>query len=183
MALDPLKIETATRLLLEGLDVDLKDHNFFDTPQRVAKMYQEMFDPPELHIPVFDESFTDLVLVKGHEFYTMCPHHILPVRLRASVAYLPNGKVIGVSKLVRLIHDVNRQPLTQEKLTALIICRIRQATLGGSRGEAVLLRGAHGCMHCRGVRSLGSEMVTLKFGGEFESEPQLQDRFLNLVNH
>lgn len=155
------------------------DHNFANTPARVARMYLELFSPPELDIPVFNEDFTDMVIMRGHEFYTMCPHHLLPVRLHVSVAYLPNGSVIGASKLMRMVHDVNRYPMTQEKLTAMILARIYEL-VGDSRGAAVFMTGTHGCFRMRGVRS-GAEMITLKFSGAFDTEPDLRNRFLDLV--
>jgi GTP cyclohydrolase I len=172
-------IEEGARLILQGLGVDLTDHNFATTPKRVADVYEEMFNPPETGWPVFDEEYTDIVIVKGHTFYTMCPHHMLPVEIRASVAYFPDGKVIGASKLCRLIHEVNRKPLTQEKLTDLICKAIKDYTQGTSKGEAVLLQGEHDCFKIRGIKSSAS-MVTYKFNGCFH-EPENQRRFLELV--
>lgn len=178
--LDKIKIAQATELLLEGLGVDLSDHNFADTPDRVARAYAEIFSPPELDIPVFAEDYTDMVLMRGHEFYTLCPHHLLPVRIVASLAYIPNGSVIGASKLVRMIHDVNRKPMTQEALTKAVTCRIRQLTKGDSQGEAVMMRGEHGCFRIRGVRS-SADMVTWKFAGLFQTDRDLQTQFMRLV--
>lgn len=178
--LNTQKIEEATRLLLEGLEVDLNDHNFADTPRRVAKAYAELFSPPDIEIPVFDERYSDFVCMRRHSFYTLCPHHLLPVRLVASVGYIPNGKVIGASKLVRVLHDVNRQPMTQEKLTDEVARRIQELTQCHSRGEAVLLKGEHGCMRIRGVRSEG-DMVTWKFTGLFDTNKDLQNNFIRLV--
>jgi len=172
-------VEAGAKLILMGLGVDIEDHNFATTPKRVADVYEEMFCPKETGWPVFDEEYTDIVIVKGHTFYTMCPHHMLPVEIRASVAYFPNGKVIGASKLCRLIHEVNRMPLTQEKLTDMICVAIRDYTGGTSRGEAVLLQGEHDCFKIRGIKSNAS-MVTYKFHGKFE-EGENQRRFLELV--
>lgn len=174
------KIEEGMRLVLEGLGVDPTDHNFNTTPQRAAKVYQEMFQPAETTWPVFDESFTDIVVMRGHEFWTVCPHHLLPVRLVASVAYIPNGKVIGASKLIRMIHEVNTMPMTQEKLTAEIVCSIDRLTKGTSSGSAVWLRGEHGCFRIRGVRS-DADMITVKFTGDFDSKVWMQERFFRLV--
>jgi GTP cyclohydrolase I len=171
--------EEGATLLLRGLGVDLTDHNFATTPKRVADVYQELFSPKESGWPVFDEEYTDIVIVKGHRFWTMCPHHLLPVEIRASVAYFPNGKVIGASKLCRLIHEVNRKPLTQEKLTDLICQAIKEYTGGTSKGEAVLLEGEHDCFKIRGIKS-EARMITYKFKGCFE-EAENQKRFLQLV--
>lgn len=176
------RIEMGARLMLEGLGVDLQDHNFATTPQRVAKVYQEMFCPPETGWPVFEEDYTDIVIMKGHTFFTLCPHHMLPVKLRASIAYLPNGQVIGASKLVRMLHDANRLPMTQEKLTAAAIAHIDELTGFTSRGAAIMMTGRHGCFEIRGVKS-DAEMITCKFTGAFENDKDLQFRFMSLVGN
>jgi GTP cyclohydrolase I len=173
------KIEEGFRLVLEGLGVDPTDRNFTDTPRRAAKVYRELFDPPKTDWPVFDESYTDIVVMRGHEFYTICPHHLLPVQLIANVAYMPNGHVIGASKLVRMIHECNRAPMTQERLTSHILESIRRLTLFSSRGAAVHLEGRHGCFNIRGIKSAAS-MSTSKFSGAFESF-EMQERFFRLV--
>jgi len=175
------KIEEGMRLVLEGLEVDLNDHNFNTTPQRAAKVFQEVFCPPPTEWPVFDEQFTDMVVIRGHEFYTFCPHHMLPVRLKASLAYMPNGKVIGASKLIRMVHEVNTKPMTQEALTDGIARSIDTLTKGTSKGSAVLLTGEHGCFAIRGVRT-GADMLTPKFTGCFTDNQHLQERFLRLVS-
>lgn len=174
-----LIIEGAT-LILQGLGVDLTDHNFVKTPERVAKVYEELFTPKETEWPVFDEAYTDMVIMRGHVFYTMCPHHMLPVEITASVAYIPGGQVIGASKLCRMLHEANRQPMTQELLTAKALEAVDKLTGGTSRGAAIALVGEHGCFRMRGVKS-GASMVTLKYSGEFEKHEQLQNRFLQLV--
>lgn len=171
-------IEQGVALLLRGLEVP-EDHNFERTPQRVAKLFAEVFSPPEIEIPVFDESYTDEVILRGHQFYTFCPHHLLPVKIVASIAYIPNGKVIGASKLARLMHDVNRIPMTQEALTSAILERLNELTEGTARGGAVFLEGEHGCMKVRGVRSHDSSMITFRFAGEY-TDPERQRLFLHL---
>lgn len=178
--MDLAKIEAATKLLLEGLGVP-HDHNFHQTPHRVARMMQEIFSPPEIDIPVFDEDYTDVVVMRGHVFYTLCPHHLLPVKLRASVAYIPNGKVIGASKLMRIMHDCNRYPMTQEKLTQAVLDRILDLTNHTSSGAAIYMVGQHGCFQVRGVRSHDAEMVTYKFSGVFKEDTEQQRRFLELA--
>lgn len=170
-------IERGAAYILEGLGVDITDHNFSTTPQRVADVYEELFTPPETNWAVFDEDYTDIVIVRDHLFHTMCPHHLLPVTIRAAVAYFPAGKVIGASKLMRLIDEVNRKPLTQEKLTDLICQSIKKHTSDTSLGEAVLLEGLHGCFSIRGRKSHAG-MVTMKFEGRFKDEPEWQRRFL-----
>jgi GTP cyclohydrolase I len=170
--MDMDKIEAGACLILEGLGVDLSERNFVQTPHRVAKVYQELLQPPATEWPVVDEDYTNMVIVRGHTFWTLCPHHLLPVKMVASVGYIPRGKVIGAGKLIRMIHECNRTPMTQEALTAAIIVHIRRVTGGTSEGEAVLLEGRHGCFEIRGVRSDAS-MLTCKFSGRFEGETEL----------
>lgn len=174
------KIEAGMKLVLEGLEVDLNDHNFATTPKRAAKVFEEVFCPPATEWPVFNENYTDMVILRGHTFFTFCPHHLLPVELKASVAYKPGGKVIGASKLVRMIHEANTKPLTQEFLTAAIIKQIKLLTQGTSLGEAILLSGEHGCFKIRGIKT-NADMLTPKFEGIFAEDERLQDRFMNLV--
>lgn len=174
-------IEEGASLILAGLGVDLTDHNFSTTPQRYSKVLKEMFDPPPTEWPVFAEEYTDIVVLRGHVFYTLCPHHMLPVKLIGSVAYRPNGHVIGASKLARIMHEANRKPETQEKLTDLICHIIKELTKGTSEGEAVFLTGEHGCMRIRGIKS-DSDLITWKFKGCFETDTELQRRFFDLVS-
>lgn len=166
--------------MLEGLGVDLEDSNFATTPERVAKVMQELFIPKETEWPVFDEDYTDMVIMRGHVFYTLCPHHMLPVRLEASVAYIPNGQVIGASKLCRMLHECNTKPMTQERLTQMALQSVCDLTGGSSLGAAVLLKGEHGCFQMRGVKS-EANMVTLKYSGQFSNDVLLQQQFLSLV--
>lgn len=179
--MDDSKIISGARLILEGLGVDINDHNFATTPERVLKVYKELFAPPETEWPVFDEQYTDIVVMRGAEFYTMCPHHMLPVKIVFSAAYIPNGKVIGASKLIRMAYDANRAPMTQEKLTAEISQRIDELTGKTSLGSAVWLKGQHGCFSMRGVRQPCADMVTAKFTGIFE-RLDMRDQFFHLVN-
>ncbi len=172
------KIEAGVRMILEGLEVG-DDRNFDETPQRVAQVYAELFEPEPTGWPVFDEDYTDEVILRGHRFYTLCPHHLLPVEIIASVGYIPHGKVIGASKLARMIHEVNTKPKTQERLTADVMRSVLELTGGSSKGEAVILRGKHGCFSMRGVKTSAS-LVTAKFRGEFDT-PEMRTRFFELV--
>lgn len=178
--MDSAKIEEGARLVLEGLGVDLTNHNFATTPRRYAEVMRELFCPKDTGWPVFNEEYTNVVIMRNYAFYTLCPHHLLPIRIVSTVAYKPNGLVIGASKLVRLVHEVNRKPETQEKLTYLILEAIHDYTKGTSKGGAVLLMGVHGCMSMRGVRASDTEMITYKFSGEYE-EPEMQRRFFQLA--
>lgn len=178
--MDQLKLEVGMKLILEGLEIPLDDHNFDETPSRFAKAMSEIFGAPDTTTPVFEESYTDVVIMRGYEFHTLCPHHMFPVKLRAAVCYIPNGKVIGASKLMRLMHDCNRYPMTQEALTAKILDRILSLTEGGNNGAAVFLEGEHGCFRIRGVKSPSASMVTFKFAGKMELLEN-QKMFLDLA--
>lgn len=178
-------IMRGVEMILKGLDVDTTDHNFRETPQRVLKVYRELFRPPETSMPVFDEEYTDIVVMRDVIIHTLCPHHLLPVELLIHVAYIPNGKVIGASKLIRMMNDANRGPMTQERLTAAILNKVDELTSGGNKGTAIMIKGAHGCFSLRGVKCPSARMVTAKFSGIFHegSEKQImQDRFYHLVN-
>lgn len=178
--MNAFKIEAAIELLLEGLGVDIEDHNFRDTPARVAKVYKEMFVPAKSSMPVFAEEYTDIVMLRGFQFYTMCPHHLLPVKLTTSVAYIPDGKVIGASKLGRIQLECNRYPMTQEKLTFEILQKLNAITRGTASGAAIIMRGEHGCFQIRGLRC-NSDMVTIKYAGCFEADEAMQRKFMDLV--
>lgn len=173
-------IQAGMQLILEGLEVDRSDHNFKGTPLRYAKMLEEVFGAPDTETPVFEENYTNVVILKNHTFYTMCPHHMAFVRLKASVCYIPNGRVIGASKLMRLMHDCNRTPMTQEMLTARILERILDLTKNGNNGAGIYIEGHHDCFRARGVRSHEASMVTFKFAGQMENLEN-QRMFLDVV--
>jgi GTP cyclohydrolase I len=177
--IDESKLQHAAELILEGLGVDRLDRNFVDTPRRFAKVWKELFEPDEITIPVFPENCTDLVVMSGFHINTVCPHHLVPVRLVFSTGYVPNGHVIGASKLIRLVHHVNRYPMTQEKLTQEV-ARCMDEMILGNRGIAVFASGHHGCMELRGVRQTAS-MKTSKFLGAFHEDYAFQNRFLDMV--
>lgn len=171
------KVERGVRLILEGLGCDLRDENFQDTPQRVAKAYRQLFSSAEVSWNTFTEPYTDMVLLRGHELTTLCPHHLLPVRMKVYLAYRPNGRVLGLSKLARLCHEVNRCPMLQEVFTYKVPELLLQLT--GARDAACLVRGDHGCMQIRGVKT-HADTVTTKFFGCFD-DPEWQHRLFTLI--
>lgn len=177
--IDEGKIERAVELLLEGLGVDLKDHNYLETPERVARMYMEMFGPKEREWATFEEEFTDFILLKGHTLYGLCPHHLLPVELHISLAYIPNGHVLGLSKLARICDEVNTGPMLQERFTVEVLSRLEELC-PGIRGAACLIDGQHGCTKVRGIRSDG-RFTTYRLSGVFKEDPALEERFFVLA--
>lgn len=172
------KIESGVELILKGLECDLADCNFIDTPNRVARFYAELFSDQSGGWATFHEEFTDFILLRGHRLWSLCPHHLLPVRFDVSLAYIPNGEVLGLSKLARLLHQCNTGPLLQERFTkdALhmlnTICR-------GVKGSAILVEGQHGCTLIRGVHS-PAEFITYRLEGAFELDKALEQRFFDL---
>lgn len=166
------------RSILEGLNVDPSDDNYIETPERYARMLVEMFRPKNLEYATFPEEFTDFILLRNHTLYTLCPHHMLPVELVVSVAYIPGGDVLGLSKLARLLDDCNRGPLLQERFTKDVVEKLYEICVG-CKGAAVLVDGQHGCTKVRGVRS-GARFTTYKFKGEFEHSEILASRFITL---
>jgi GTP cyclohydrolase I len=175
------KIEAGVRLLLEGLDCDVKDRNYAETPERVARAYEEIFTPKDTEYATFSEQYTDFILLRGHVLWSLCPHHLLPVRLRVSVAYIPNGEVLGLSKLARVLHDCNPGPVLQEAFTREVADRI-DTIANGNYGVAVLVEGNHGCMQMRGIKS-GGDIVTYRLTRSFLDKSHIQDRFFQLIGN
>lgn len=166
-------------LILQGLQVDLNDSNFKGTPQRVANAYEELFANKQNEWATFPEEYTDFVMCRDHKMWTLCPHHMFPVELDVTLAYIPNGRVLGLSKFVRILDEINTAPLLQEKLTTTAIEKMREV-LPDVRGVACFVRGRHDCMRIRGVKS-SSETITYKLDGEFKENPELEVRFFELV--
>lgn len=172
------KIEKGVKLILEGLGVDERDPNFLNTPERVAKAYSEIFVPDDTEWATFPERYNDFIMLRDHEVVTLCPHHLLPVTMRTSIAYIPDGQVLGLSKLARLLHEVNDGPMLQEKFTEEIVHEV--AKICQAKGAAAHVVAEHGCMRHRGVKTTG-DVMTYKLTGEFERDDKLADRFFRLV--
>lgn len=177
--MDHGKIEKGVRLILAGLGCDTKDRNFMETPDRVARAYSEMFCPAEVDYPTFEEHYNDFVLLRGHQMWTLCPHHLLPVEMVVSVAYIPNGTVLGLSKLARLLHDINRGPLLQESFTNDVVEKLGEV-LPTNQGAACLVTGQHGCAKIRGVHTSG-DFRTYTLTGQFKADPDQERRFFELA--
>lgn len=173
------EIEKGMSLVLRGLGVNSNDRNFADTPERYAKALVEMFIPNEIEYATFTEDFSDFILLRGHRLYTLCPHHMFPVELEVSLAYIPNGQVLGISKLARLLDECNDGPLLQERFTKDVVTTLQRICVG-TQGVACIIRGKHGCMRIRGVKSHG-DITTYKLAGEFDTDKDLGRRFFELV--
>ncbi len=184
MALDLEKIAMGVRLILEGMGRDPNEGAVAETPDRVAAAYAEILagvdQKAEDIVNVFHEvSYDEIVLVKDIPFYSMCEHHLLPFMGLAHVAYLPKGKVVGVSKLARVVELCSRRPQVQERLTSQIADLI-MAKLD-AKGAGIILEATHTCMTIRGVRKPGSVMVTSAMRGLFKSNLATRTEAINLL--
>jgi GTP cyclohydrolase I len=178
--------EAAVRTLIAYAGDDPAREGLVDTPRRVVAAYDELFggyhaDPVDVLDRTFSEigTYDDLVLVRDIPFYSHCEHHIMPFVGRAHVAYLPVERVVGLSKIARLIDVYARRMQTQEHLNSQIITAIDEVLK--PRGVAVMLEAEHTCMSLRGVEKPGAKTITSQFTGLFRDDPAEQARFITLV--
>ena len=178
--------EAAVRTLLRWAGDDPTREGLVDTPKRVAKAYEEWFegyreDPEEILARVFEEveDYDDIVLLKDIRLESMCEHHVAPIIGKAHVAYMPSNRVVGISKLARLVDTYAKRLQVQEKLTAQIADTLQKVLQ--PRGVAILLDAEHQCMSTRGVHKQGVGTVTTRFTGVFKDDPKMEERFLRLI--
>lgn len=185
--IDQEKIAVGIRMVLEAIGEDPDREGLRDTAKRVAKMYSDLFqglyEDPRDHLTVlFDEQHDEMVLVKDVPFYSMCEHHLLPFEGQAHVAYLPRGKVVGLSKIVRVVEGFARRPQVQERLTSQIADLMMEEL--DAHGAAVVIEASHTCMTMRGVKKPGSNVVTSAMRGIFKTSEATRNEFMSLVlNH
>ena len=177
-------IKKAVREILIAVGEDPDRPGLLETPRRVAGMYAEMFSglylDPSRHLDViFPETYDEMVLVRDISFTSMCEHHLLPFYGVAHVAYIPNGKVTGLSKLGRVVEEVSRRPQVQERMTQTIADMID--THLETSGVAVVVSAEHSCMSIRGVRKPGSSTVTSALRGVFKSDQSTRAEFMSLI--
>jgi len=182
--IDRPRIEKAVLEILIAVGEDINREGLRETPARVARMYAELLagmdEQPETHLKsVFTENYDEIVLLRDIPFYSICEHHLLPFIGQAHVAYLPAGKVLGVSKLARIVECFSRRLQVQERLTLQIAAFIMDNL--HPQGVAVVLEAAHSCMTIRGVKKPGSEMVTSAVRGVFRSDPRSRSEVLGLM--
>lgn len=178
--------EAAVRTLLLWTGDDPDREGLRETPRRVVNAYREMFagydmDPNEVLGRTFEEvaGYDDMVLVKDISFHSHCEHHMVPIIGKAHVAYLPDGRVLGLSKIARVVEIFAQRLQTQEAMTAQIASAIDDAL--SPRGLAVMIEAEHMCMAMRGIRKQGSTTLTTTFTGAFRDDPQEQVRFISMV--
>lgn len=181
---DKQKIEQAVRLLLEGIGEDRAREGLLETPSRVARMYEEIFggmdEDAGVHLSKqFSVSSNELVVEKDITFYSTCEHHLLPFFGKAHIAYLPDGKVAGLSKLARTVEVFARRAQIQEQLTAQIADALEEHLK--PQGVVVMLEAEHTCMTMRGIKKPGSRTVTTVVRGCFTENYELQKLFLEMV--
>lgn len=178
------RIEHAVREILTAVGEDPNREGLRETPRRVAKMYAEMFSGlhknPRTHLQkFFTEKYDEMVLVRDIAFDSMCEHHMLPFSGVAHIGYIPNGKVVGLSKLARVVEVVSHRPQVQERMTEdLANLLIEELDV---KGVAVVIEATHSCMTIRGVRKPGSVCVTSAMKGVFRSSLSSRAEVMNLI--
>lgn len=178
--------EAAVNTLLRWMGEDPSREGLLETPKRVAKAYKELFagyeqSPEEVLGTVFEEvaGYEDMVLVKDITFHSHCEHHMVPIIGKAHVGYLPNGSVVGLSKIARVVDMFAHRLQTQESMTAQIAHNIQNILK--PLGVAVLIEAEHMCMAMRGIRKQGSTTLTTTFTGEFKDNAAQQARFMTML--
>jgi GTP cyclohydrolase I len=176
--------EEAVKGIIEGIGEDPKRDGLLDTPKRVAKSWRELYrgynEDPKDCAKVFEcESYTGMVLLKDIELYSMCEHHMLPFVGKCHIAYIPDKKVIGISKLARIMEIFARRLQIQERLTDEIADSIKD--LLQPKGVAVRIEAEHFCMRMRGVGKQNSKMITTSLRGLFMNDPSTRSEFLNSI--
>ena len=181
---DLKKIEQAVTLLLEGIGEDVNREGLKDTPNRIARMYEEIYkgmdeDAAEHLSKTFSVTSNEIVVVKDITFYSTCEHHLMPFYGKVHIAYLPDGKVVGLSKLARTVEVYARRPQIQEQMTTQIAEAIMEHLK--PQGVMVMVEAEHLCMTMRGVEKPGSQTVTMAARGCLQTDPKLQQYFFEMV--
>ena len=178
-------IKAAVRTILIAVGEDPDRPGLVETPRRVAHMYAEMFSglnlDPARHLSVtFPEEYDEIVLIRDISFTSMCEHHLLPFTGVAHVAYIPNGKVTGLSKIARVVEEVSRKPQVQERMTQTIAEMVNEHL--NTSGVGVVISAEHSCMSIRGIRKPGSRTITSALRGEFKDNHLTRAEFMSLIN-
>lgn len=184
--MDREKIMEGVKLILDGIGEDVTREGLLETPERVAKMYEELAggytDSASTHLAKrFDVENNDIVLEKDIEFYSLCEHHMLPFYGRVAIAYIPNGEVIGLSKMARTVEVFAKRLQLQERMTAQIADTFMEELK--PKGVMVMIEAEHMCMTMRGIKKPGTKTVTVMARGSFENDECLQNTFFRMLEH
>ncbi len=183
--IDEARIRAAVSEMLEAVGDDPSREGLVDTPRRIAQMYSEIFeglaeDPGEFLKVGFEVAHDEMVILRNIPFYSMCEHHLLPFHGEAHVGYMPDGRVVGISKLARVVEAFARRPQLQERLTSQVAETVMESL--HADGVAVVVEAEHLCMTMRGVRKPGSRLVTSAMRGQFKRSSVTRSEFLSLVH-
>ncbi len=181
---DRERAEAAVRELLLALGEDPQREGLLETPRRVVSAFEETLGGREVDIPEllsvgFEEGHDEMVILRDVPFFSTCEHHLMPFHGIAHIGYVPNGRVVGLSKLARLVDAVARRPQLQERLTAQVADML-MATLQ-PQGAGVAVEAEHLCMQMRGIKKPGSRMLTSAMRGSFRDQEETRAEFLSLV--
>lgn len=182
--IDRKRIENAVRDILLSIGEDPDRESLRDTPARVARMYAELFaglaEDPSDHLQVgFEEGHQEMVILRDVPFHSLCEHHLLPFHGRVHVGYIPDGRVVGISKLARVVESYAKRPQLQERLTSQVADCITDCLKPD--GVAVVIEAEHLCVTMRGVKKPGSFVITSAMRGNFRKRVATRSEFLSLV--
>ncbi len=182
--MDRKKIKQGVSLILEGIGEDLKRAGIKDTPERVAKMYEEIFaglqPPPDELLKIIEgETHDEMILIKDIPFYSVCEHHLLPFIGKAHIAYIPAGNIVGLSELAKALEHLAKRPQVQERLTSQLADMIMEKLK--PKGSMVIIDADHLCMSMRGTRKPGARTVTSAVRGIFRTKASTREEMLELI--
>jgi GTP cyclohydrolase IA len=186
-AIEMDEMMSAVRTIITGVGEDVDREGLVKTPKRVAEALRFMTNGYTQSLEeivngaIFDEGHNEMVLVRDIDFFSMCEHHMLPFMGKAHVAYIPNQKVVGLSKLARIVEMFARRMQVQERLTRQVAEALQEVL--EPRGVAVVMEATHMCMAMRGVQKPGSWTVTSAMLGSFQEDQKTREEFLNLIRH
>ena len=180
------RMASAVRQILTAVGEDPDREGLRETPERVARMYADLFsglhdDPAKHLVATFTEDYDEMVVLRDIPFNSMCEHHLMPFGGMAHIAYLPDGKVAGISKLARVVDAFARRPQVQERMTNQIANLLADRL--AAKGVAVVLAATHTCMTCRGIKKAGSLMVTSAVRGRCRSDARTRSEVMSLLHN